>query len=569
MLEHCIEKLVNTRCSQILINTHHLHDQILEYVQKNPHYNIIKILYEPEILDTGGAIANAEPFLKDDHFFVINSDIFSTIDLNKVYQFHKESDCTATLVLHDHKKFNKIQIDRQNYIQNFETTTDSLAFTGIQVLSPKIFHSFPNETTNTAKIASGIKPTTTPYITHCKTSENKFSIIQTYKGICKKNQVKAFVDNTIFWSDIGTKKSYVMTSMLLLAASEFKISQHPTGSYPTGSYKTNQEKIHQDLIKEIQIEKLAGDGSDRGWYRARYKKNTFIISDHGICMPQSKERLQINAFINIGKHITAQLKTKLVPNIYNYDKLSGMVILEDLGDLHLEGLIKKKSDDNFTLQTYKKVIDHLIKFSQNGFIGFKKQWTCQTQTYSKKLIIENECNYFLKEFIQNYLNLDCTHDHLSEEFNFIADNALKYGLNGLMHRDMQSRNIMINKDKAIYFIDFQGARSGPLQYDLASLLIDPYVNLNNEIRDKLLQYTMEKLSLNSKQSEHFSECYQYCCLTRNMQFLGAFCFLSQTKKKKKFEQYIPYATKSLKNIVAALNRNNQIDRLSNLVNIIK
>jgi len=138
-----------------------------------------------------------------------------------------------------------------------------------------------------------------------------------------------------------------------------------------------------------------------------------------------------------------------------------------------------------------------------------------------------------------------------------------------MHRDMQSRNIMIGNNNDIYFIDFQGARSGPLQYDLASLLIDPYVNLEDQIKDKLLQYAMGKLKLNNKESQNFSKCYQYCCLTRNMQFLGAFSFLSQTKKKKKFEQYIPASIKSLKDIVVKLNRDNEIDKLSNLVNRIK
>ena len=60
---------------------------------------------------------------------------------------------------------------------------------------------------------------------------------------------------------------------------------------------------------------------------------------------------------------------------------------------------------------------------------------------------------------------------------FIADNANEL---------FQSRNIMIRNDEP-FIIDFQSARIGPLQYDLASLLIDPYVNLSDEIQKTLFE----------------------------------------------------------------------------------
>jgi aminoglycoside/choline kinase family phosphotransferase len=132
-----------------------------------------------------------------------------------------------------------------------------------------------------------------------------------------------------------------------------------------------------------------------------------------------------------------------------------------------------------------------------------------------------------------------------------------------MHRDMQSRNIMV-KNNRVCFIDFQGARSGPLQYDLASLLIDPYVNLKDKIREELLHYAMEKLKLSRDKKENFLQCYHYCSLTRNMQFLGAFSFLSQIKKRKKFEQYIPDSIQSLKQIITDLNMDKKIPKLSKL-----
>ena len=518
LLAHTIEKLVDNGCEHILINTHHLHEQIKTFVEQAKFNVSIQTIYEPVILDTGGAIANAKPFLKDSPFFVINSDVISNIDLKTVYEYHNKSNNLVTLVLHDHDEFNKVQIDDLGDIQNFNSKTNGLAFTGIQVLSPQVYDYFPDK--------------------------KVFSSIEVYQILSRENRVKAFIAKDIFWSDIGTKESYSQTSLLELAASGFQIKQ--------------------DKIKDIRVDKLAGDGSDRHWYRAIYENRSKIICDHGICMPKSENLLQINAFIHIGNHLFSKGLT--LPRIINYDRLSGMVILEDLGDVHLETVIKQRDNTALTLKLYKKVINLLIEFSIRGFQGFKKEWTCQTETYSKKLIIEKECRYFMEAFIQDYLELDVAFHDFSDEFDHIADHAQKHGFMGLMHRDMQSRNIMIHNNH-VYFIDFQSARTGPLQYDLASLLIDPYVNLKDQIKNDLLQYTMEKLKLSEDERQGFLECYQYCCLTRNLQFLGAFSFLSRKKKKKHFEQYIPDAVRSLKNIIKDLNTD-KISKLSRLVQTI-
>jgi len=515
MLEHIIDRLVHSGCDQILINTHHLHRKIETFIEQiNPCVDI-RILYEPVILDTGGAIANAEPFLNTDDFFVINADIITDIDLNTVFESHIQSRTMATLVLHDHEAFNCVAVDTDGYIANFKADTNALAFTGIQVLSPEIFNHLPDK--------------------------NVFSSIEVYQNLCPQKQVKAFIDKNIFWSDIGTKSSYAMTSLLKLAASEFGITEKK--------------------IKEIKLEKLAGDGSDRQWHRSTYKNGSFILSDHDICLPESEEIRQLNAFIQIGRHLFS--KGIPVPRILNHDTLSGIVILEDLGDMHLETLVKHKNDDRFTLNLYHKVIDLIIDFSSKGRQGFQEDWACQTATYSKELILEKECRYFIEAFIQNYLNRDVSFQEFINEFHYIADHALKNSVTGLMHRDMQSRNIMVQNSR-VFFIDFQSARIGPLQYDLASLLIDPYVRLDDPIKNDLLQYTTRALKLTAGAKQDFLDCYQYCCLTRNLQFLGAFAFLSQIKLKKKFEPYIPIAVDSLKKIVTGLDTE-KIPKLTKLV----
>jgi len=153
---------------------------------------------------------------------------------------------------------------------------------------------------------------------------------------------------------------------------------------------------------------------------------------------------------------------------------------------------------------------------------------------------------------------------LEDEFSSLADKALEFSFNGFMHRDMQSRNIMV-KNNRFYFIDFQGGRLGPIQYDLASLLIDPYVELPRSVQNQLLHFSVETLSsLLNADPNNFLACYKYCAITRNLQILGAFAYLSRIREKRYFEKYIPDAIKTLTHNLSAL-KNREFPKIESIV----
>ena len=517
ILALAIEQLIACGCDKIFINTHHCHEQIEAFVRQHEFKDKIQTLYEPKILDTGGAIANTRRFLDKEPFFVINADIICDIDLKQVYESHLasclETKVLATLVLHDCRQFNKIRVDGQGFIENFNAPPGKgLAFTGIQVLSPDIYAYMPMADMSGA---SDIKA---------------FSSIDVYKNLCTAKRIKAHVADPIYWRDIGTICAYRQTSQQCLSGQLLGL--------PT------------NRLNEIGITPIAGDGSDRHWYRACHGKRSLVLSDHGICLAKSENYSQLQAFVSIGDHL-ASLKIA-VPKVLGHDALSGQVALEDLGDVHLSAMVHQTQNPATLTALYKRVIDQLIDFSQTGRLNFDTRWTCQTASYSKELILEKECAYFMTAFIQGFLGREDIFESYAHEFDEIADNALEHSVDGLMHRDLQSKNIMIHHDK-IYFIDFQSARKGPLQYDLASLLIDPYVNLPEGIQEELVSYTMSRLGIESTiEQSKFKRCYHYCCVTRNLQFLGAFAFLSRIKGKKRFESYIPQAVRSLKSNIQRL-----------------
>ena len=156
-----------------------------------------------------------------------------------------------------------------------------------------------------------------------------------------------------------------------------------------------------------------------------------------------------------------------------------------------------------------------------------------------------ECGYFLEAFVQGYLGLDLAPELLGEEFEQLLHRALSPPQKSFLHRDFQSRNLLVQQDR-LWLIDFQGARLGPQQYDLASLLLDPYVDLPPDRQEFLMRAYLDRLQHHvTVDPVAWRRQYDYLALCRNLQILGAYGFLSHRKGKKFFEQFIPVACRSL------------------------
>jgi N-acetylmuramate 1-kinase len=121
-----------------------------------------------------------------------------------------------------------------------------------------------------------------------------------------------------------------------------------------------------------------------------------------------------------------------------------------------------------------------------------------------------------------------------------------------VHRDFQSQNIIIKNGQA-NLIDFQGMRPGLAEYDLASFLYDPYVELAETERAELLTYYRGRQLENGVTVDgDFDLKLRLCAMQRLMQALGAYGFLGLVKGQKHFLQYIPNALRSLRTVVAKI-----------------
>jgi aminoglycoside/choline kinase family phosphotransferase/dTDP-glucose pyrophosphorylase len=506
VLGRMLGSLKQAGCTAVAVNAHHLAHHIRSYLAKNDFGMPVTLSIEPEILGTGGAIRHLAGYWDNDPFMVVNADIVTDIELAEVYRRHRMRGAQVTLVMHDRPPFNQVWVDEQNRIKGFArfSTPENpdrcrkMAFTGIHVMDATMIRRIPDD---------------------------GFSdIIAVYRQMLDDGvPIHAHVVHDHYWQDMGSPDRYREAVVNALAPSAFQ------SAFP--DYRG----------AAIHCRELTGDGSDRGWFRLTAGPYRLILADHGITttLPGS----EVNAFIRIGTHLDSC--SLPVPQIHAHDGFSGLVFLEDLGDCHLQQMVRQTPDGSGVEMLYQKVIDTLFDLTIKAADSFDPDWTCQSRAYDVALIRDKECRYFVDAFLNGYMNLAVAYEELAAEFERLATNTIDHGLTGLIHRDFQSRNVMV-RDGRHYLIDFQGARPGPIQYDLASLLIDPYAGLDPDLQQRLLAYACEQVArLFRCPPDRFIRGYRYCAITRNLQMLGAFGFLTRIKRKKAFERWIPDAAKML------------------------
>ncbi len=291
------------------------------------------------------------------------------------------------------------------------------------------------------------------------------------------------------------------------------------------------------------IDPLPGDGSHRLFWRigASQGKSFIAMANPPVSADRKREN---NAYLMIGRHLH-QKKIPL-PMIHQYDLDEGWFIMEDLGPVNLQERVLL---ENAPLPLYESVLTGLFRLQTLGSKGFNPAWCAQTERYDQTVMLNYESHYFRDAFLKGFLNYEGPFERLETAFVHLAEKASRASSRFFMHRDFQSRNIMIHGEK-IGFIDWQGGRYGPLGYDLASLLLDPYVRLPEPLKQEIYEIYLGILKENHLNLvAPFQRDYPYLAIQRNLQILGAFSFLSRVMKKKQFAAYIPHALWTLKRLV--------------------
>lgn len=206
LLEHNINYLRDSGVGSIVINAHHLADQVETFVQSNDFGVEIAVSHEAELLETGGGLFNARQHFEGESCFVVcNSDIYTDFDLKALIETHKSSQNLATLAVARREtsrylRFNEASLlcgwedqKNQKVISWSEEAYETWAFNGLQVMSPGMFE-------------------------YMKGFGSRFTTISAYLEAAQQGQrIVAQPMGDAFWLDIGTQEKLARLDQYLMS----------------------------------------------------------------------------------------------------------------------------------------------------------------------------------------------------------------------------------------------------------------------------------------------------------------------------------------------------------------
>jgi aminoglycoside/choline kinase family phosphotransferase len=290
-------------------------------------------------------------------------------------------------------------------------------------------------------------------------------------------------------------------------------------------------RLDQGLLPE-KILRLAGDASTRSYFRVYYpdgQTRILMLQAH----PGSNEEasfLDVQRFLeNLGLP---------VPKVYRRHPDEGLIVLEDLGDDLLETVVQR-GDEAETRALYHEAVDLLVRMRQAINASSARCVAFDLAFDEAKLM--HEMDFFVTHFVRGLAGIELSR-HTSgtlQEFFSTFCRRLAREPRVFAHRDYHARNLLLHEGRLV-MIDFQDARMGPAQYDLASLLRDSYVTLPEELVHELMDRYFDGAGEKLRGSrERFDYIFDLMCLQRNIKALGTFGYQTHVRGSERYLSSIP------------------------------
>lgn len=491
LLERAIASLARAGCGAVAVNTHHCGEMLARHLEEASPPVAVQVFPEAEILGTGGALDGAREFLAEaDAFCIHNADVLFAGPLDGLVRDHGQGRAMATLLVTDWPPVNSVALAPDGAVLSLRGSGDGrrLTYTGIGIFSRAILDEVPAGFSSLADI-----------LERCL-----------HKS---PGSVRAVVTEAP-WSDLGTPGRY------LDAVEDRGESGGP-----------------------LRVEPLLGQGSDRRFWRlAAGDWSVVAMRD----VPDSEE---FSRQIAIGSRLYAAGLG--AAEILAVDEPAQTVIMEDLGGWDLwSAAAELGTEPGPWCDLYAPVVDHLLALQAGG----SEALADLSAVWDRSLDQDGlrwETDYFRTRFLMGHLGWpEADLADLDSEFAALARSVAAQP-QVLIHRDFQSRNILLWGGR-VRLVDVQGMRSGPVFYDLASLLWDPYVSMPAAARERLRDRFADGLGADGAEQRAARTMFLAASLQRLMQALGAFGFLGHVKGKTEYLAHIPRAIMNLKLALAQL-----------------
>ena len=314
------------------------------------------------------------------------------------------------------------------------------------------------------------------------------------------------------------------------------------------------EKYIEETAKEFFT--LAQSGSSRINFVGESSDSKYIITFNE--NTQENESFYYFSEVFSGLNINS-------PKVLQISADRKLYIQEFLGDQTLSEIIEKEGLTERVKTLVKKTLQQLaeVQIKTENQIEYSK--TFEYENYDE-LPITNDLFYF-KSFIADVLEIPYHKASLLLEFKKLVSKIEQLEAKGIMMRDFQARNIMVNNEDEVFFIDYQSAMKGPLIYDVISFLFQAKANFNSDFKNEMLDYYFSYW--NDEKAAQLKNSVKPIQLIRFMQVLGAYGFRGLIQRKQHFISSLDKGIDNLYEFSNSWEEMEEYPELKNLINQLK
>ena len=337
-----------------------------------------------------------------------------------------------------------------------------------------------------------------------------------------------------------------------------------TATGPSATPRFNLPYLTQTLgrlfgqsIVGVESTPLQGDASTRQYFRLRPRYMASGNAPASLVLMQLPEPVPGEGydFIQILRFLEGL--NLPVPHLYLYDAEKGFVFLEDCGDVTLEDHLQT-CDETERRAWYKQAVDLLADMQHQASRNIKADCPAYHLRFDTAKLMY-EMDFMIEHYIEGLRAIqldDSRWDALRHHLQFLCA-ALEAEPLRFTHRDYHSRNLMVHDDKLV-MLDFQDARMGPSQYDLASLLRDSYHQLPEEFVHNLVERFISLKEQKEKKSvdrDAYRRIFDWMSIQRNLKAVGTFAYQKRIMNN---DRYVPYIAPTLEYVRHTLKRHRDL-----------
>jgi aminoglycoside/choline kinase family phosphotransferase len=284
------------------------------------------------------------------------------------------------------------------------------------------------------------------------------------------------------------------------------------------------------------ISRLAGDASTRAYYRLHPEggRGAVLAAYDAPFEPETFPFLETTGLF--------QAAGVRVPAVHDVEATAGVILLEDLGDVTVQSALETGPGlpEDTRRDLYRRAI-RIIQVIQARGTPLAHDGLHAGREALDRARFRFELEFFLEHFILGLRGrrpAPAEIERLREGFDGLCG-LLDADPRVLCHRDFHSRNLMILPSGELAVVDHQDARRGPDAYDLASLLRDAYVPLDEAWVAEMLAFAIQEHRLAAAEGKAFRQRFERAAAQRTLKAAGTFAAQKVIHGRDIYLRYLP------------------------------